>query len=84
VTTPEGWLIPMAKVFFFNKDTKKTSSADSNEDGLYAACLSAGVYDVTVNAQGFKSAKRKAIKVNHGERNVIDFPMKRGRPQTSH
>lgn len=84
MTTPEGWLIPMAKVFFFNKDTKKTSSADSNEDGLYAACLSAGVYDVTVNAQGFKSAKRKAIRVNHGERSVIDFPLKRGRPQTSH
>ena len=74
----------MAKIFFINKDTKKTSSAESNEQGLYEACLPAGVYDVTVNALGFKSAKRKDIKVNHGERNVIDFPLKRGGPQTSH
>ena len=82
VTTPQGLLIPDAKVFFFNKDTKKFSSADSNEQGLYEACLPAGVYDVTVEALGFKSAKRKAIQVNHGGRNVIDFPLKH-RPDTS-
>ena len=41
VTTPQGWLIPDAKVFFFNKDTRKFSSARSNEQGLYEACLPA-------------------------------------------
>ena len=75
VTTPEVWLIPRARIFFFNEETKKNTSADSDEDGLYGACLSAGAYDVTVNAPGFKNAKRKGIKVNYGEQNVIDFPL---------
>ena len=74
----------MARIYFFNKESKKTSSADRNEDGLYDACLAAGTYDVTVNAPGFKNAKRKGIKVFHAERRIVDFPLKRGRPQTSH
>ena len=83
VTTPEGWLIPRAKIFFVDKESKKSSNVESNEDGEYEACLSPGTYDVSVDAPGFKSAKRKGIKVNYGERNVIDFPLKRGRPVTS-
>ena len=83
MTTPEGWLIPRAKIFFVDKESKKSSNVESNEDGEYEACLSPGTYDVTVNALGFKSAKRKGIKVNYGERNIIDFPLKRGRPVTS-
>jgi hypothetical protein len=84
VTTPEGWLIPRAKIFFLSKESKKSSNVESNEDGKYEACLSPGTYDLSVDAPGFKSAKRKGIKVNYGERNVIDFPLKRGRPVTSH
>lgn len=84
VTTPEGWLIPMARVYFVNKETRKNTTVESNEEGLYSACLSAATYDVTVDAPGFKKAKRKDIKVNYGERSVIDFPLKRSGPQTSH
>ena len=84
MTTPEGWLLPEARIFFVNKETKKTASADSTEDGDYWVCLSPGTYDVSVEARGFKNAKRKDIKVNYGERNVIDFPLKRGKPVTSH
>jgi hypothetical protein len=84
LTTPEGWLIPMARIYFFNKDTKKTTNVESDQDGLYTACLAAGTYDISVNAPGFKKAKRKGIKVNYGERSIIDFPLKRGRPETSH
>lgn len=76
-------MIPMAKIYFFNKDTKKTTNVESDQDGLYTTCLSSGTYDVTVKAPGFKNAKRKDIKVNYGERSVIDFPLKRGQPQTS-
>ena len=83
LTTPEGWLIPMARIYFFNKETKKATNVESDQDGLYTTCLSRGTYDVSVDAAGFKSAKRKAIKVYDGERSVIDFPLKRGRPQTS-
>jgi hypothetical protein len=84
LTTPEGWLIPRARIFFVSKETKKSADVESNEDGIYEACLSAGTYDVSVNAPGFKKAKRKGIKVNYGERSIIDFPLKRGRPETSH
>src|SRR6187402_1935310 len=57
VTTPEGWMIPMARIWFFNKDTKKTTNVESNGDGEYEMCLSAGTYDVSIEALGFKSAK---------------------------
>src|SRR5687767_11291329 len=66
VTTPEGWLLPEARVFFVSKETKKTASADSTEDGEYWVCLSPGTYDVSVEARGFKNAKRKDIKVTYG------------------
>jgi hypothetical protein len=83
VTTPEGWLIPDARIFFVDKETKKTVSADSTEIGEYWVCLPPGTYDVSIEARGFKNVKRKRIKVNYGERNVIDFPLKRGKPVVS-
>jgi hypothetical protein len=84
VTTPEGWMIPMARIYFFNKETKKNTNVESDQDGQYTTCLTRGTYDVSVNAQEFKSAKRKRITVEDGVRSIIDFPLKRGRPQTSH
>ena len=84
LTTPEGWIIPMARIYFFNKETRKTTNVDSDQEGLYSACLSRGTYDVTVDAPGFKLAKRKRILVEDRIKSIIDFPLKRGRPQTSH
>ena len=83
VTTSEGWLIPAARISFFNKDTKQTTSVQTREDGQYTACLANGSYDVTATAPGFKTAKRKAVKVEAAVKSIIDFPMRRGKPVIS-
>lgn len=84
VTTPEGWVIPMAKIRLSNRDTKQSTNVETKEDGEYAACLSPGTYDVIVITPGFKTSKRKAIKIENGVRSIIDFPLKRGGARTSH
>lgn len=84
VTTPEGWVIPGAKVELLNKETKQSTNVATEDKGEYSACLSAGLYDVTVTSPGFKTAKRKAIRVENAIRSIIDFPMKRGAAKPSH
>ena len=84
VTTPEGWVIPMAKINLLNRDSKQSTNVQTEENGQYAACLSPGTYDVIVVTPGFKTAKRKAVKVENGVKSIIDFPMKRGGARTSH
>jgi len=82
VTTPEGWLIPRAKINLLNTKTKKSMNADTDENGDYRACLPFGTYDITVTSRGFKTAKRKAVKFETTGSITIDFPMKRGKPVT--
>ena len=84
VTTPEGWVIPGAKIQLLNRDSKQSANVETKGSGEYAACLSPGTYDVIVVTPGFKTAKRKAIKVEKDGKSIIDFPMKRGGAQTSH
>ena len=84
VTTPEGWLIPMAKIILVKRETKQTTNVQTEENGQYATCLSPGTYNVTVIAPGFKTAKRKAVTVENAIKSIIDFPMKRGGPRTSY
>jgi hypothetical protein len=83
-TTAEGWMIPMVKIRLLNKNTKQSTNVETKENGQYTACLAPGLYDVTAMAPGFKTAKRKAIKVENAVKSIIDFPMKRGAPTTSH
>jgi hypothetical protein len=82
VTTPEGWLIPRARINFLNKQTKKNTNIETDENGAYHACLALGTYDITVTSTGFKTAKRKAIKFESSGSLTVDFPMKRGKPVT--
>ena len=82
VTTPEGWLIPRARIILFNKKTKKSMNAETDENGDYNVCLALGTYDITVTSTGFKTAKRKAVKFESSGSITIDFPMKRGKPVT--
>jgi len=82
VTTPEGWLIPRARINFLNKETKKNTNIETDENGAYHVCLALGTYDITVTSTGFKTAKRKAIKFESSGSLTIDFPMKRGKPVT--
>ena len=79
VTTEEGWVIPGANISLANKATKQIKSVQADEKGEYTICLEAGVYDVLADSLGFKSAKRKSIKVEASAKNIIDFVMKRGK-----
>lgn len=80
VTTEEGWVIPGANIRLANKVTKQIKIVQSDGSGEYTICLEAGVYDVFADSLGFKSAKRKSIKVDASAKNIIDFVMKRGKP----
>jgi len=82
VTTPEGWLIPRARINFLNKQKKKNTNIETDENGDYRACLALGTYDITAISTGFKTAKRKAVKFESSGSITIDFPMKRGKPVT--
>jgi len=84
VTTPEGWVIPGATISLLNKATKQSTKVETDGSGGYASCLSLGSYDVVASALGFKTGKRKSINVEVSGKSIIDFPMKRGKPVTSH
>ncbi|MCA1578802.1 MAG: hypothetical protein LC794_15725 [Acidobacteria bacterium] len=53
LTTPEGWMIPMARIYFFNKETKNTTKRRKRSGWPYTTCLLPATYDLSVNAQGF-------------------------------
>jgi hypothetical protein len=82
VTTPEGWLIPRAKVKLLNNNTKQTTNTETDESGDYRVCLAVGTYDITATSIGFKTAKRKAVRFETSGSITIDFPLKRGKPVT--
>ena len=63
-----------------NKATKQSTRVQTNGEGEYTICLAAGIYDVFADAEGFKPAKRKSIKVETSAKSTIDFMMKRGKP----
>ena len=77
-------MIPNVKIRLLDRASKRSTSVESNGEGVYTACLSPGRYDVLADAMGFKRAKRKSIKVEMSSKNIIDFVMKRGKPITSH
>jgi hypothetical protein len=75
-TSIQGWLIPEATIRFVNKATKQGSAVQTDANGEYSACLRPGTYDVVATAMGYKTAKRKSIKVESSGRNVVDFVMR--------
>ena len=75
-TSPQGWVIPDARIRLVNKATKQTTSVETDNSGNYRVCLPSGTYDVLANAIGYKPAKRKSIKVDATSKAIIDFVMK--------
>src|SRR6266852_5342813 len=62
VLDPTGAAVPNAKLTATNPATGLTRTTQSNEAGLYNfARLPVGAYDLTVEATGFKSAKRTSV-----------------------
>src|SRR6476646_1030601 len=62
VTDATGAAVPNAKVTATNSGTGTTRTTQTNDAGLYNfSRLPVGNYDITVEAQGFKTTKRSGL-----------------------
>lgn len=75
VSDASGALIPGATVTIKNKETGATRSATTNADGTYSIpTIQAGVYEVEVKKDGFRSARQESIEVS--QNSVARFDVK--------
>lgn len=79
ISDSTGALIGGAKVTVVNQDTRLERSTVSSEAGTYNFVrLPVGKYDMSVEFQGFKSAKRTAIALTIGAVATIDIALEVG------
>ena len=79
VTDPQNSVVPGAKVTVTNDDTNVSRSTTTNETGYYEVTfLDPGPYQVRVEAQGFKTVDRKAIRLNVGDKLAVDLKLELG------
>jgi hypothetical protein len=73
ITDQNGAVVVRARITIVARSSNASVSRTSNDEGQYAADLDPDVYDVFVDANGFKKAKRKSIPVEREGRNYVDF-----------
>jgi len=73
ITDRNGAVVVRAKITIVARSSNASVSRTSNDEGQYVADLDPDVYDVFVDANGFKKAKRKSIPVEREGRNYVDF-----------
>ena len=79
VSDPSPASVPSARVSFLNTASNTPSVAVTDEDGNYAIpYVTAGNYDVTVEAAGFKKLLRRGVEVRVGDKLTIDFTLEVG------
>lgn len=79
VLDPSTAAIPAARITLLNTASNATTAAVTDNDGNYAVTyLTAGVYDVTVEANGFKKLLRRGVEVRVGDKLTIDFTLEVG------
>ena len=72
VTDPNGAVVTGASVTVKSVETGRTLAATSNEEGVYTLTnLQPGLYDVTINAQGF-GANTQRVQVTVGSRTSLE------------
>jgi outer membrane receptor protein involved in Fe transport len=72
VSDPSGAVLPNTQVTLTNVGTGQSRTATSSDSGQYAFTnLQPGVYEISVNAQGFQAFKRR-VDVNVGSRSNVD------------
>src|SRR6267143_1367002 len=78
VTDESGAVIPNARVAATNVETRVTREAQTNSEGQYRVpYLSPGRYELTVESQGFSTAKLE-LSLTLGLTATIDVPLKAG------
>jgi hypothetical protein len=74
VLDPQGAVVPGANVVAKNVDTGIERTTKSTSEGLYRfGNLQPGVYDISVDAQGFAKGESKAVKLQVGEQRDVNF-----------
>jgi hypothetical protein len=76
VTDPSGAAVSNAKVTLTNLDTNISKNLTTNDSGQYVAVdIHIGHYNVKVEMSGFKSAERKDLTLQVGDRTRADFQL---------
>jgi len=79
VTDPSGATVAGAKVTAVNQATGFTRTTETNEAGQYTLLrLAVGRYDLTVDLQGFKTAKKTGVLLNVGAVANLDVALEIG------
>jgi len=73
ITDRNGAVVLGAKITIVAHSSNASVSRTSNDEGQYAADLDPAIYDVFVDANGFKKASRRSIPVEREGRNYVDF-----------
>src|SRR5215831_13268499 len=82
VTDPSGASVPNAKITATNTGTGFTRNTQTGNDGFYNFTgLPVGAYDLTVDAQGFKTAKQTGLPLQVGAVATIDIRLEVGTAQ---
>lgn len=81
VTDPSGAVIANAKITATLAATNATRQTESTDEGFYSfASLTPGAYDLSVEAAGFKTAKRTGLTLNVGSAVSLDIALQVGTP----
>lgn len=85
IIDPNGGKVVGAKVTALDPATGRTWTAQTNEDGVYRlVSLPTGTrYDVSVEQQGFKTARQEQIPLDVGEAKRLDFSLAVGQVSES-
>ena len=76
VLDPQGAVVANAAVVARNVDTGIERSTRTTSEGLFRfGNMAPGVYDVSVQAQGFSKAAAKAVKLQVGEQRDVNFSL---------
>jgi len=82
ITDPSGAAVANAKVTLTNLETSVAKEFTTNESGQYVAeAMHIGHYDVKVETSGFKTAERKGVVLQVGDRQRVDFQLAVGGSQ---
>src|SRR2546427_1875819 len=79
VTDPQGAVIQGATAELRNIGTNQTRTSTTNESGLFRFdAVDLGIYDLKINAQGFKSYTAKGIEVQANRIATFDTQLETG------
>jgi len=78
VSDPTQAVVAGAKVTATNRATTVATETRTTNDGVYTLALRPGLYDLTVEATGFKTFVRRGIEVNVNQTSRVDLQLELG------